>query len=140
MHAKAYRLINQSGFRPKYSSNTTTMLVVCLWFNNYLHERTQATMADGIKSEFLELQKGVPQGSVIAPLLFTIYINNINDNMRNVFINVYADDTVLYSIAPTNGQAFSHLQSDFLVLQKTLSDFKLVLTKQNIYFSRDYMI
>lgn len=33
---------------------------VCLWFNNYLHERTQVIMADGIKSKFLMLQKGVP--------------------------------------------------------------------------------
>ena len=33
---------------------------VCLWFNNYLHERTQVIMVDGIKSEFLAFQKGVP--------------------------------------------------------------------------------
>lgn len=65
-------------------------------------------MADGIKSEFLELQKGVPQGSVLAPLVFVIYLNNINDSMRHFLIHLYADDTVLYSIAPTIGQAFSN--------------------------------
>lgn len=81
---------------------------VCLCFNNYLHEWTKAIMADGIKSEFLELQKGVPQGSVLAPLVFVIYLNNINDSMRHFLIHLYADDTVLYSIAPTIGQAFSN--------------------------------
>ena len=47
------------------------------WFINYLSNRTQCVMADGCKSESIEVCSGVPQGSILGPLLFILYINNM---------------------------------------------------------------
>ena len=48
----------------------------CKWFENDLSDRTQCMISDGVQSSFLDITKGVPQGSVLGPVLFTIYVNN----------------------------------------------------------------
>lgn len=111
----------------------------CRWFYDYLKDRTQAVMVDGVKSDSLQLLKGVPQGSIIGPLLFSLYINNIGDDVRYCKFHLYADDTVMYSIAPTADQALMQLESDFRILQGSLLQLKLVLNakKTNVmFFSR----
>lgn len=108
----------------------------CRWFYDYLKDRTQAVMVDGVKSDPLQLLKGVPQGSIIGPLLFSLYINNIGDDVRYCKFHLYADDTVMYSIAPTADQALMQLESDFRILQASLLQLKLVLNakKTNVMF------
>ena len=48
---------------------------------------------------FLSVAKGVPQGSVLGPALFTIFINDIISSLHDCQAHLYADDTVLYCIA-----------------------------------------
>ena len=62
------------------------------WIQDYLHDRVQRVMILGVKSEWLEVYSGVPQGSVIGPILFFIYINNIYDETESK-LNIFADDT-----------------------------------------------
>ncbi len=80
-------------------------------FNTYLKGRTQCVQVDGIKSDLLGVGTGVPQGSVLGPLLFIIYINCLDVNIDNTRFHFYANDTVIYCSAPTKQQALVDLQS-----------------------------
>ena len=95
------------------------------WFINYLSNRTQCVMADGCKSESIEVCSGVPQGSILGPLLFILYINNIGDLIETV--NFYADDAVLYSSGSSLSLAFENAQRAFNIIQQNLYDLKLIL-------------
>ena len=71
------------------------------WFHSYLSDRVQFVDIDGIKSEPKLIKTGVPQGSILGPLLFIIYMNDINlatDKFESI---LYADDTSLSSILKT---------------------------------------
>ena len=61
------------------------------WFENYLAERKQAVVLHGSRSDYLTVPAGVPQGSVLGPLLFLIYINDIVEDIESV-IKLFADD------------------------------------------------
>ena len=66
------------------------------WFESYLYDRTQKTRFDNFDSESLANTLGVPQGSVLGPILFIIYINDMKRVLRFSEINLFADDTVLF--------------------------------------------
>ena len=63
-----------------------------VWFQNYLSEREQFVSINGIESETEKIVCGVPQGSVLGPLLFLIYINDL-PNSTDFFTLLFADDT-----------------------------------------------
>uniref|UniRef100_A0A8C1PPA9 Reverse transcriptase domain-containing protein n=1 Tax=Cyprinus carpio TaxID=7962 RepID=A0A8C1PPA9_CYPCA len=97
------------------------------WFRNYLANRTQTVAVDGHISASLGVRGGVPQGSILGLVLFTIYINTIASVADNGKIHLYADDTVLYCSAPTLAQAYQSLQQSFNLLQATFIELRLVL-------------
>ena len=66
------------------------------WFENYPNVRLQAVRTQGKTSTFLPVSGGVPQGSIVGPILFTIYINDLGKYLENSKICLYADDTALY--------------------------------------------
>jgi hypothetical protein len=65
------------------------------WFENYLTNRKQYVKIDNAKSDTHTLNYGVPQGSVLGPLLFLIYVNDINTNNDNNIL-CFADDTTIF--------------------------------------------
>ena len=64
------------------------------FFKSYLTNRRQQTLVNGTLSEFLTVLCGVPQGSVLGPILFLLYTNDL-ENASNFAINLFADDTCL---------------------------------------------
>ena len=65
---------------------------VIMWFKSYLSNRRQFTQIDGVNSETGTISCGVPQGSILGPLLFLIYINDL-PNIVKFMTLLYADDT-----------------------------------------------
>ena len=67
------------------------------WFKSYLSGRIQRVALDGHYSEWLDVTSGVPQGSILGPLLFILYINDLPDQIQQpTEMALYADDSKLY--------------------------------------------
>ena len=66
------------------------------WFENYLHKRQQYLHADDITTNLQRIRCGVPQGSILGPLLFLIYVNDLNKSSTKLQPIMFADDTNLF--------------------------------------------
>ena len=66
------------------------------WFESYLTNRQICTYFCSEMSEFVDVNYGVPQGSILGPLLFTLYIDDIVQQVEHCDLQLYADDTILY--------------------------------------------
>ena len=75
-------------------SPVTLEIMSSTWFSNYLKDRLQYVNIKGAFSSRLQSLKGVPQGSILDPLLFLIYINDLPKS-SNLFSLLFADDTTL---------------------------------------------
>ena len=85
------------------------------WLQNFLIGRHQQVILDGSTSESHAVNSGVPQGTILAPLLFLCYINDLPLSSINANIGLYADDTILYNYTVI------HSTSDCLSLQNDLN-------------------
>ena len=64
---------------------------------DYFSNRLQKTKANGIESDWNQLYQGVPQGTILGPLLFNLYINDQRSKIPNCQLVQYADDTLIFT-------------------------------------------
>ena len=67
------------------------------WFSDYLSRRRQRVVVNGVSSAWKSVTQGVPQGSIVGPLLFSLFVNDMPDVVNHCTINQYADDTTIYT-------------------------------------------
>ena len=99
------------------------------WFSDYLNNRTQAVVIKGQISNYTDITAGVPQGSVLGPLLFLIYINDLADNIDSN-IKLFADDTSIYLSLDDNQIRTQTLNSDLLKIQEWANTWKVTFNAQ----------
>jgi hypothetical protein len=96
-HRKLVNVIESYGL-----NNSTTN-----WIREFLHHRYQKVVINDVLSPQCEISSGVPQGSIIGPLLFVMYINDVDDCARHLYdggLRLFADDTKFFSTEPVQLQ------------------------------------
>ena len=110
------------------------------WIGSYLLDRTQSVVLGGAQSSPLHVLSGVPQGSVLGPLLFLVYIDGVSGTVPNSNIAMYADDIALYKLI-RNPRDYTLFQNNITSLCNWVSDNDLVLNLGKcsyIIFSRKH--
>lgn len=99
------------------------------WFKSYLKDRRQITKVNNIKSNIINNDYGVPQGSILGALLFIIYINDMPNILDKCEIILYADDTLIYTEGESNRQCYDNLALDMEKVNVWLNMNKLKLNE-----------
>ena len=97
------------------------------WFTDYLFNRATCISYNNHVSQECHLRTGVPQGSIIGPLLFLISFNDIVDVINQSRIVKYADDVVLYTEGKTTESINSKLTSDMANIANWLDENDLII-------------
>ena len=80
------------------------------WIEDYLRKRYQKTICNSTLSSLGEIKCGVPQGSILGPLFFLVYINDVKNIIGDLKYQLYADDTVIYCSGNTFEEVNEKLQ------------------------------
>ena len=100
---------------------------------DFLDNRTQRVILNGQYSSWAKVEAGVPQGSILGPLLFLIYINDLSDNLASN-PKLFADDTSLFSVVKNVDASNIDLNNDFKKIVKCIVD--ATKQAQELIFSR----
>ena len=93
------------------------------WIQSFLTGRSQSVVVEGQKSQSVDVESGVPQGSVLGPSLFLFYINDIPTGIDST-VRLFADDTVVY-LTISSDKDCSVLQADLAKLQELETRWKM---------------
>ena len=86
------------------------------WIKDFLDNRSQSVLLNGSNSDSIPVSSGVPQGSVLGPILFLAYINDLPDQVKSR-VRLFADDTAMYLALDKQGDS-EILQKDLESLEK----------------------
>ena len=97
------------------------------WITNYLSDRYQYVHYDGVKSDLELVKYGIPQGSILGPLLFLVQINDLVKSIKHCNIQMYADDTVIYTSNSNISVIEQTLTSEMKNVSKWLDKNRLII-------------
>ena len=97
---------------------------VIKWFESYLGGRKQCTKIRGNVSPLLPVNTGVPQGSILGPILFSLFINDLSSNCKQSTAYLFADDSALYFDNITRG-SYDNVVEDMKIVYEWLRINKL---------------
>jgi hypothetical protein len=97
------------------------------WFTDYLFCRSQAVQYKGVLSETQPIFTGVPQGSILGPILFIIHFNDEHTPLQFSNIITYADDSVIYTSSADIDTIQRNLNEDLNNLCKWFKDNELII-------------
>ena len=95
------------------SLNHKVLLGKLRWLRSDLADRRQRVLINGELSDCCAITQGVPQGSILGPLFFNIYVNSLQNAVKNTRVILYADDTALICTASTSVELQAILARDF---------------------------
>ena len=121
--SKAFDKVWHDGLIFKLEQNGISGSLLKL-IQNYLSNRKQRVVLNNYNSEYTSVESGVPQGSVLRPLLFLIYINDLETNIKSN-IKFFADDTMLFSIVKNPDLSARDLNHDLVKIQNWAHQWKL---------------
>ncbi len=96
------------------------------WFEDYLQRREQRVVIQGESSDTMHIKAGVPQGSILGPILFLIYVNDMPEGIESS-IKLYADDTSIYSDHKVAQEANTVIRRDLERISKWSKQWKIKL-------------
>ena len=97
------------------------------WFRSYLADRQQSVLINRKLSEPHSITLGVPQGSILGPLLFNVYINSLPNAVKKTRMILYADDAVLFYDASTREELQTTLEREFTEISNWYTDNRLTI-------------
>ena len=109
--------------------------IVLKWFHDYLHNRQQFVSIGDSKSNLRSVTYGVPQGSILGPLLFLLYINDIENCVHNATVKLFADDTNLFVHGKTFREAFDSATNSVALLYDWFCANRLSLSVEKSCYS-----
>ena len=104
------------------------------WFNSYLDDRKQIVSVGTIKSDLNDIVCGVPQGSVLRPLLFLVYINDFNNSSDLLDFHLFADDSNLFYAHKNLRSLEEHLNQQLINIHNWLCANKLSFNVDKSHF------
>lgn len=97
------------------------------WFESYLQNGEQCVKINQEKSSFLNNRMGIPQGSILGPLLFSLFINDLPKTCPEAGFQLHADDAVIYAPAKSPSKAAETLTQHLYEVQQWLEHSHLIL-------------
>ena len=121
--SKAFDKVWHEGLIFKLKQNGIEGKLLAL-FGNYLRNRKQRVVINGMESSWGNINAGVPQGSVLGPLLFLVYINDLEEGIKSS-VKFFADDTSLFSIVRDPLVSAVELNHDLALISKWAHQWKM---------------
>ena len=111
-----------------------------IFFQSYLESRIQTCSVNGYMSSFKPISYGVPHESILGPLLFIIYMNDLPSSVKEAELTLYADDTSLYKAFRTAQDLSDELIPAFVKICEWLKMNKLALNVLKTEFIDNWYI